>query len=403
MKKHRVSGVFLVVSLLVVLLLAGCGNPPEASFTANPTSGGAPLNVSFSNTSTEADEYLWDFGDGSSDTTYTLAEPIQHEYTQAGTFTVNLTAAKGEKPDTGSAVLSVSVEPGPIASVTLSPASVELEIGETVEFTVKAADGYGNEVSGVNLDWQSDYGNINNGTFTAGTTSGSFSEGVSLAMEKNGSTATGYAEVTIKPGPMATLSIEPTEVTAGESVQLAYLAEDENGNPVNGLDATWSVASVYTGSVTGDGLLTAGKRTGTISGVIAVEVTDGDTTLTASGDITVLAGALTRVGIAPDTVEIGIGMMQQMVAAGADRFGNRISDIDFTWATSEEAGTITASGLFTAGQDPDTYADSITVSIESGGDTITASVDVTIILYRTVSCTFLQSMILMVENLTGTL
>lgn len=62
-------------------------SPPVAEFSATPTSGTAPLTVSFTDLSTGAkDEWLWDFGDG---TTSTEQNP-QHEYTQLGVFTVTL-------------------------------------------------------------------------------------------------------------------------------------------------------------------------------------------------------------------------------------------------------------------------------------------------------------------------
>lgn len=64
---------------------------PVADFSATPAipiSASVPLTVSFTNQSTNADSYLWDFGDGS---TSTQTNP-QHTYTTKGSFTVKLTA-----------------------------------------------------------------------------------------------------------------------------------------------------------------------------------------------------------------------------------------------------------------------------------------------------------------------
>ena len=63
-------------------------SPPAADFSASPTSGVAPLNVAFTDTSTGSiTSRSWNFGDG---TTSTLQNP-SHTYSAAGTYTVSLT------------------------------------------------------------------------------------------------------------------------------------------------------------------------------------------------------------------------------------------------------------------------------------------------------------------------
>ncbi len=59
-------------------------NPkPTASFTANPTTGSIPLNVTFTNTSTGGNTYSWIFGDGNSST----SQNTSNTYTTGGTMT----------------------------------------------------------------------------------------------------------------------------------------------------------------------------------------------------------------------------------------------------------------------------------------------------------------------------
>jgi hypothetical protein len=63
----------------------------HAAFTGNPTHGIAPLEVSFTNSSTgDYDTCVWDFGDG--DTSDDCSNP-GHIYTQAGVYTVSLTVS----------------------------------------------------------------------------------------------------------------------------------------------------------------------------------------------------------------------------------------------------------------------------------------------------------------------
>ena len=81
----------LFISLFAsVLLFATCskGPKPVAAFSFEPASALARDTVKFSNQSTDATTYSWNFGD---DSTSTLEAP-GHIYMAGGTFTVTLTA-----------------------------------------------------------------------------------------------------------------------------------------------------------------------------------------------------------------------------------------------------------------------------------------------------------------------
>jgi len=67
-----------------------CATTVTADFSSDTTTGCAPLTVTFSDSSTgDVLTYLWDFGDGDTDT---IRNPI-HAYTASGTYTVNLTVS----------------------------------------------------------------------------------------------------------------------------------------------------------------------------------------------------------------------------------------------------------------------------------------------------------------------
>ncbi|RAX17083.1 PKD domain-containing protein, partial [Pseudarthrobacter sp. AG30] len=95
---------------------------PVASFTASPTSGTAPLNVTFTDTSTGSPtSWAWDFGDGG---TSTVQNPT-HSYAAAGTYVAKLTATNGTGPSApASATITVTAAGvAPVASFTASPTS----------------------------------------------------------------------------------------------------------------------------------------------------------------------------------------------------------------------------------------------------------------------------------------
>jgi len=62
--------------------------PPVAGFSGSPTVGDAPLTIDFTDQSTNATSWSWNFGDGGTST----AQNPSHTYTAEGTYTVTLAA-----------------------------------------------------------------------------------------------------------------------------------------------------------------------------------------------------------------------------------------------------------------------------------------------------------------------
>lgn len=117
---------------LIAMTGAGCSDTatqsinvfpkPVASFTVNTTPGCSPLALTFTNTSTGALNYNWDFGDGNNST---LTSPV-HTYTNATlfaqTFTVQLVATNSNGcTDTTTQVITTF--PKPLFTFTMIPAS----------------------------------------------------------------------------------------------------------------------------------------------------------------------------------------------------------------------------------------------------------------------------------------
>ena len=105
-----------------------------ANFTANVTSGPAPLAVQFTDTSTNSPTaWSWNFGDGGTST----AQNPTHLYTTTGNYTVSLTVgnAAGNDTETKSGCIIVTT---PSARNTLSfdPTTAEITIGETTNVTI---------------------------------------------------------------------------------------------------------------------------------------------------------------------------------------------------------------------------------------------------------------------------
>ncbi len=106
---------------------------PLAAFSASPTSGPAPLAVTFANSSTGViNGYSWSFGD---DSTSTASAPA-HSYSASGTYTVSLTVTGpgGTNTVTNASYITVSAaSAGPVANFTASRTSGVAPL--TVAFT----------------------------------------------------------------------------------------------------------------------------------------------------------------------------------------------------------------------------------------------------------------------------
>src|SRR5215510_4977441 len=79
---------------------------PVAQFSADPTSGTAPLTVTFTDSSQgQIDSYSWDFnGDGTPDST---EQSPTFQYPSEGTFNATLTVSNGAGSNTATTTITV--------------------------------------------------------------------------------------------------------------------------------------------------------------------------------------------------------------------------------------------------------------------------------------------------------
>ena len=89
------------------------GNFPVAEFSTNTISGSVPLSMQFTDRSQNATGWNWNFGDGTNST----QQNPSHVYTQAGTYTVTLTAsnAYGSSTLVSNSLIKVSPIPAIVA------------------------------------------------------------------------------------------------------------------------------------------------------------------------------------------------------------------------------------------------------------------------------------------------
>jgi len=93
--------------------------PPITDFVAGPTNGLGPLMVFFTNLSSLATNYIWDFGDSGNST----ATNPSHLYTNAGVYSVTLAASGpgGSSSFTGTNYIVVTNVPPPVTDFVAAP------------------------------------------------------------------------------------------------------------------------------------------------------------------------------------------------------------------------------------------------------------------------------------------
>ncbi|PNV86217.1 MAG: hypothetical protein C0610_07815, partial [Desulfobacteraceae bacterium] len=148
---------------------SGTNQAPTASFTATPTSGDAPLAVSF-NASASSDpdgtivSYSWNFGDGATATGVSRS----HTYGSAGNYTATLTVTDDDgATDSSSRLIQVTAAPipnqPPNASFTASPTSGNAPL--SVNFNASGSNDPDGSI--VSYSW-----NFGDGTSDTGVTRG---------------------------------------------------------------------------------------------------------------------------------------------------------------------------------------------------------------------------------------
>ncbi|WP_432986490.1 PQQ-dependent sugar dehydrogenase [Dactylosporangium sp. CA-233914] len=134
--------------------------PPVAAVTATPTSGSAPLTVSFNGTtSSDADPadqgrltYAWDFtNDGTTDATGATAS---YTYATAGTYTAKLTVTDTAGATNSKTVTITAGNEAPTAFIDTPAAAATWAVGDTIAFSGHASDPQQGALPASALSWQ---------------------------------------------------------------------------------------------------------------------------------------------------------------------------------------------------------------------------------------------------------
>jgi len=280
--------------------------------------------------------------------------------TAAGSGTV--TAASGAV----SAHVPVTVDPGEVSSITVTPSEASVVAGTIRTFTATAFDAFGNAVTNATPTWS-----------TTGSIGTIAQDGVLTAANL---TATGAVIATVGPvtatasvevvaGPLASIALTPSDTSGavGTIVTVTAVGFDAYGNRIEDLVYDWTMSG-HLQSVIAHGSWIA-LLLGTTAGPATVTASIGG--LNASVTIVAVPGAVTTVTVTPSAESVVAGGTVSFAAEAWDMYGNLVAGAPISWSAS--AGSVTQTGVLTA----PTAVGTVVVTASSGSMHGSASVLVT--------------------------
>jgi hypothetical protein len=226
----------------------------------------------------------------------------------------------------------VTIVPDQLTHIVISPATVNVIAGESLNFTAVGYDRYNNEISGLTFTWTTDVG-----TMTASSLSAQTTAGVTGFVRATSGLVSGDASVTVVPNVLHHIDVSPSVLSAvaGSQTQFAAVGRDVYNNAISGLTLNWT-ANV--GGIASSGLFTAQTTAGE-SGYVNAS-TDGKTR---TANVTIIPDQLTHIIVTPIAADVIAGSTQVFTAVGYDQFDNAIPDLMITWTT--DVGVMTGSSL----------------------------------------------------------
>ncbi|HTD70324.1 MAG TPA: Ig-like domain-containing protein, partial [Gemmatimonadales bacterium] len=285
-----------------------------------------------------------------------------YHHASCGQFGLRATSQPGGLSD--SATITVSCPPAPVASVSVSPASPNILMGQTIQLTATLRDANGNVLTGRTVTWSSNNAaaSVNGTGLVTGLAAGS------AAITATSEGQSGTASVTVSNVPVASVTVSPTSASllVGQTVQLTATPKDANGNPLTGRVVSWSSNNTSVATVDGSGLVTAGA----VGSATITAMSEGRS---GTASITVTGVPVASVTVSPAAASVQAGQTQQLTATLKDASGNVLTGRTVTWSSGNTTvASVNGTGLVTA-----KVAGSATITASSEGQSGPAAITVT--------------------------
>jgi len=228
-----------------------------------------------------------------------------------------------------------------VATVSVTPATLGLTVGQTGQLTATARDAAGNALTGRAITWASAAPAVATVDGTGLVTAAAVGTATITATSE---TKSGTAQVTVSPVPVASVTVTPDHLglTVGQQGQLTATPRDAAGNPLSGRAITWVSDAPAVATVDNTGRVTAAV-------VGTATITATSETKSGTAQVTVSPLPVASVTVTPDHLDLTVGQQGQLTATPRDAAGNPLSGRAVSWGSlAPSVATVDATGLVTA-------------------------------------------------------
>ena len=300
---------------------------------------------------------------------YTSSNPQVASVSAAGLVTgvaqgtVTITATS----EAASGTATVTVAPEPIASLTVSPSTATMSVGQPLQLSVIArnANGQALSLTGRTVGWSTSTPGITSVSTGGLVTALAPGTGIVVVTVDNRQAA---ATLIVKIVPVASVTVSPATptVVVGSSITLTATPKDSAGQPLYLRVATWSSSNSARATVNSSGVVT-GVSAGTVTITATIEGKSGAAT------VTVAPVPVASVTVTPTAPNVSVGQTVQLTATAYSLTGQVLTGRTVTWSTTAAAiATVSASGLVT-GVGAGTAVITATIEGKSASSTVTVS------------------------------
>lgn len=261
---------------------------------------------------------------------------------------------------------AVTVLARPIASVTVQPATANVQVGGTTALTATVKDAVGAVVPDAVVTWTS--GSVAVATVsTTGVVTGRAAGTTTISATSGGHT--GSATVTVVPVPVASVALQPSRVALqpGETATLTATTKSADSTVLTGRVVTFTSDNSGVARVSSDGVVSA-----IAPGSATIAATSEGVRGTAAVVVTLVP--VGSVALLPTSASVVAGQTVALSATVLDTAGRVVTDRVVSWTSSDiHVAVVSTTGIVT-GVAAGTAAITATSEGRSGTSTVTVIV-----------------------------